>query len=93
MKKSVGVSASLGIPIALAGASSYIYNGYGNQSLPEYSLGYIYLPALFGVVLTSSFFARLGARLSHKLPQEQMKRAFAIFLMIVAIKMIAQNLL
>tara|TARA_R110002072_G_scaffold1989_2_gene16368 strand:- start:83062 stop:83856 length:795 start_codon:yes stop_codon:yes gene_type:complete len=92
MKKAVGVSASLGIPIALAGATSYIYNGYANPALPEYSLGFIYLPALFGVVLTSSYFARVGAKLSHKLPQQKLKKAFAFFLLIVAIRMISQNI-
>jgi len=88
MKTAVGVSASLGIPIALAGVSSYIYNGYALESLPENSLGYVYLPAVIGVVLTSSYFARVGAKLSHKLPQEKMKKGFAVFLMIVAVKMI-----
>lgn len=88
MKTAVGVSATLGIPIALAGTLSYIYNGMNVPGLPEYSLGFIYLPAVGGVVLTSSFFARIGARLSNKLPQEKMKKGFAIFLMIVAVKMI-----
>lgn len=91
MKKAVGVSASLGIPIALAGAGSYIYTGYKLDGLPEYSLGYVYLPAVAGVVLTSTYFARLGAKISHKLPQQKMKKGFATFLLIVAIKMISQN--
>jgi uncharacterized membrane protein YfcA len=91
MKKAIGVSASLGIPIAMAGVASYIYNGMTVKNLPEYSLGYVYLPALIGVVLTSSYFARLGAKISHRLPQDKMKKSFAIFLMLVAIKMIYQN--
>lgn len=90
MKVAVGVSATLGIPIALAGATSYMYNGYGISELPKYSLGYVYLPAVVGVTLTSSFFARIGAKLSHRLPQDKMKKGFAIFLMIVAVKMIYQ---
>ncbi len=89
MKKAVGISASLGVPIAIAGTASYIYNGLGINGLPEYSLGFVYLPALGGVVITSSFFARLGARISHKLPQQRMKRGFSLFLMIVAVKMIS----
>ncbi|WP_127716675.1 sulfite exporter TauE/SafE family protein [Halobacteriovorax sp. HLS] len=92
MKKAVGISASVGIPIALAGTCSYIYNGLQVDNLPEYSLGYIYLPAFIGVILTSSFFARIGAKISNKLPQTQMKRGFAIFLMVVAVKMILKNL-
>jgi uncharacterized membrane protein YfcA len=90
MTTAVGVSASLGIPIALAGSLTYMFNGLGISELPEYSFGFVYLPAVAGVVLTSSFFARIGARLSSKLPQQKMKKGFAIFLMIVAIKMIVQ---
>lgn len=86
MTKAVGVSASLGIPIALAGTASYIYNGMDQSGLPEHSLGYIYLPALIGVVLTSTFFARLGAKISKSLPQDKMRKTFAIFLMLVALK-------
>ena len=93
MRKAVGISASLGVPIALAGACSYIFTGYGIADLPQYSLGFVYLPAVGGVVLTSSYFARLGAKLSYKLPQDKMKKGFAIFLMIVAIKMISSQFL
>lgn len=86
MKKAIGVSASIGIPIALAGTASYIYNGLDQSDLPEYSVGYVYLPALIGVVFTSAFFARLGAKFSKRLPQDKMRKTFAIFLMLVALK-------
>ncbi len=88
MKKAVGVSAALGLPISIVGSISYIVSGLKVSALPEQSLGYIYLPAFFGVILTSSFFAHLGAKLSHKLPQEKMRKGFAIFLSIIAVKMI-----
>jgi uncharacterized membrane protein YfcA len=86
MNKAVGVSASIGIPIALAGTVSYIYNGLDQSDLPEHSVGFVYLPALIGVVLTSVFFARLGAKISKSLPQDKMRKTFAVFLMLVALK-------
>lgn len=92
MKTAVGVSAALGLPIALFGTLSYVYNGYGSPKLPEYSLGYIYLPALLGVALTSVFFARIGVKISQKIQQGPMKKGFAIFLMFVAAKMIFQKI-
>ena len=88
MQKAVGVSAALGLPIALFGCLSQIYNGYGKVGLPDYSLGYLYLPAFLGVISTSSFMAHVGAKLSHSLPQEKTKKAFSIFLLIVACKII-----
>lgn len=92
MKKAVGVSASIGIPIALSGVFSYIYTGMKLPNLPQYSLGLIYLPAFFGVILTSSYFAKVGAKISNHLPQDKMKKGFALFLFLVAIKMFAEKL-
>ncbi|EQC50165.1 sulfite exporter TauE/SafE [Bacteriovorax sp. BSW11_IV] len=88
MKKAVGVSAALGLPIAFVGAITYAMNGQSVAGLPEHSFGFIYVPALVGIVLTSSIFARFGAALSHKLPQDKMRKGFALFLMVVAIKTI-----
>jgi len=88
MKKAVGISAALGIPIALFGASTYIYSGLKltPEILPEYSLGYVYIPAFISVSILSSFASRLGAKASHRLSQRQLKFIFALFLTLVLIK-------
>ena len=83
----VGTSAALGFPIALAGSFGYIASGLKATGLPEYSLGYIYLPAFVGVVAFSFVVAPFGARLAHKLPVKQLKRAFGGFLALLATKM------
>jgi len=88
IKQSVAISATLGIPIATIGTTAAIYHGWELANLPKYSLGYIYLPAFTGVTLTSFFFTRVGAKLSHQLPQQKLKKIFAIFLLIVSIKTI-----
>ena len=54
-------------PIAISGALSFIAVGWHNPQLPEWSLGYVYLPALVGIAATSMLFARFGARLAHRL--------------------------
>lgn len=86
MQQAVGTSAACGLPIALAGALANIGTGWGNTGLPEYSLGYVYLPAMLGIVLTSVIFARVGAVLAHKLNALMLKRIFAILLIIVGIR-------
>ena len=58
------------------------------QGLPEFSLGYVYLPALVGVVAISFLMAPVGARLAHRLPVKQLKRAFGGFLALLATKML-----
>jgi len=86
--QAVGTSAALGLPIALAGTIGYIFTGFKVAGLPEYSLGYIYLPAFVGVVAMSYLVAPMGARLAHKLPVKQLKRAFGGFLALLATKML-----
>jgi len=84
----VATSAALGFPIALSGTLSNIYFGYGEAGLPEYALGYIYLPALLVIALASVTMAPLGARTAHKLPVQSLKRVFALILYCLAAYMV-----
>jgi uncharacterized membrane protein YfcA len=88
MHQAIGTSAAIGFPIALAGAVGYIVNGLGTAGLPEYSLGFVYLPALAGLVLASVLTAPLGARLAHRLPVPQLKKIFAALLYVLGTRML-----
>ena len=88
MQQAVGTSAACGLPIALAGAAGNMWTGWSHPQLPDYSLGYVYLPALFGVILTSVFFARFGANLARRLDAKLLKRIFAVVLLIVGLRFI-----
>lgn len=84
----VGTSAAIGFPIAVAGTVGYMVNGLGAADLPPLSLGYVSLPALFGVAATSILTAPYGARLAHTLPVATLKRFFAVFLLAMATRML-----
>ncbi len=84
----VGTSAALGFPIAVAGTVGYVVSGMKASGLPDYSVGFIYLPAFIGVVTVSFLMAPVGARLAHRLPVKQLKRAFGGFLALLATKML-----
>ena len=86
IQHAIGTSAACGLPIALAGAVTNGFTGWQHPDLPAFSLGYVYLPALLGIVLTSVFFARYGAELAHRLDAALLKRIFAVFLMVVGIR-------
>ncbi len=88
MKKAIGTSSAIGFPIAISGALGYFINGLSVVGLPEYSAGYIYLPALISIVIFSMLSAPLGVRLTHALPVAKIKKCFAVLLVIVAIKML-----
>jgi uncharacterized membrane protein YfcA len=84
----VATSAALGFPIALAGTLSNIYFGMGEARLPEYSLGYIYLPALAVIAAASVLMAPMGARAAHRMPVAKLKRIFAVILYALAAYML-----
>ncbi len=83
--QAVAVSAACGLPIALAGAASYVVAGWGSSQLPEMASGYVYWPAFVGIVSCSVLFAPLGARCAHALPVCVLQRVFALFLAVIAI--------
>lgn len=92
MQQAVATSAACGLPIALVGALTNVVEGWGHTSLAQWSLGYVYLPAFAGIVLTSSLFAKTGARLAHSLPGPLLKKIFAVFLLVVGVRLLASNL-
>lgn len=87
MRNAVAVSSACGLPIAIAGASSYILLGLTVANLPAGSLGYIYLPAFLATGLTSILTAPLGAKLAHRLPAQKLKRYFSLLLFVMAAKL------
>ncbi len=84
----IGTAAAIGLPLALAGTAGYIWTGIGVQGLPSWSIGYVFLPALIGIVSTSMLTAPYGAKLAHSLPVAKLKMIFAILLFLVATKML-----
>lgn len=88
LHQAIGTSAAIGFPIAVSGALGYLVNGISAQNLPRFTIGYISLPALAGIVLASIITAPVGVRLAHSLPVKKLKRVFAYLLLVVATKML-----
>lgn len=87
MKKAIGSSAFCGMLLGLSGMLSFAVSGWGNTTMPEYSLGYIYLPAVLGITATSFFTSKLGATATSKLPVPILKKGFALLLIVIAVDM------
>lgn len=88
LREAIGTATVCGFVVALFGATGFIITGLDQASLPSWSLGYIYLPALFGIISTSSLFAPFGVKMAEKLPVRYLRRIFSGFLILVAIKMV-----
>ena len=83
----IGTSAACGVPIAIFGTLGYIFAGVNQNMLPSLSLGYVYMPAVLGVSITSIFSAKYGADIAHYLSQTALKRLMACWFFIISIYM------
>lgn len=88
MHHAVGTSAAIGFPIAVAGTLGFVVGGWGRPDLPAGAIGFVHLWAFLGIACASFFTAPLGAKLSHSLPTDKLKRGFAVFLLFIAAKML-----
>jgi uncharacterized membrane protein YfcA len=88
MRNAIGTSAALGLPIAIAGTVGFIITGLGKDHLPPFSVGYLYLPALIGIVIGTLVTVPWGAKMAHTMPVSQLKKIFAVILFILATRML-----
>jgi uncharacterized membrane protein YfcA len=72
----IGTAAAIGFPIALAGTIGYV------------AAGFVFWPALVGVVLGSILTAPLGAMTAHRLPTKWLKRIAALLFYAIATRML-----
>lgn len=85
--RAIGTCAAMGFPLAIAGTVGYAVAGWNVPNLPEWSAGFVYLPAFVGISATSVMAAPFGARLAHKLRGATLRRIFAVFLIAMGIKL------
>lgn len=88
--RAVATASGFGAAIALPAALGYVVTGWGREGLPPWSLGYVSLPGFVILALLTAITAPIGARLAHRLPQAQLKRAFAVLLALLALNMLRE---
>jgi len=88
MQNAIGTSSAIGFPVALGGALGYVWNGWHVAGLPDHSLGFVYLPAVVGLVSAAVLTAPVGAGLAHRLPVKKLKRIFAGVLLLLSLRML-----
>ncbi|MBL8521658.1 MAG: sulfite exporter TauE/SafE family protein [Betaproteobacteria bacterium] len=87
MHSAIGTGAAIGIPVTAIGTLGYIAAGWRAPGLPDPHLGFLYLPALAGLVVGSLVTAPMGARAAHRLPVVTLKRLFALLMIALAARM------
>ena len=89
MLRAVGASAACGLAVSSMGSLGYLWAGlHTSFELPPWSFGYIYLPALAGIISVSLFTAPFGVKIAKLLPIKTLKRVFALLLLLVGSKIL-----
>ncbi|OCG24243.1 hypothetical protein A9G11_03960 [Gilliamella sp. wkB108] len=92
MRKAIGTSAAFTLPVAFGGAIGYIISGWNIKGLPEYSFGFIYLPAVITIMLASIPMAKVGVQIGQKLSLTKLVKFFGGLLLLIALKLISSSL-
>lgn len=88
VRRAVGTASSFGILIAVPAVIGFVFAGWSVPERPPLSLGYVNLPAAAIILPFTVGFAPLGAKIAHSVDPKWIKRAFALFLGITAIRML-----
>ncbi|MGH7006049.1 MAG: sulfite exporter TauE/SafE family protein [Alphaproteobacteria bacterium] len=88
VRRAVGTASVVGLIIALPGAIGYVFNGWHLPGLPAFSFGYVNLGGLVAIVVTSMWFAPLGARTAHTINPRLLRAMFGLFLAVTSVKML-----
>lgn len=88
IRQAIGCAAFSGIIIAIFGSVSFIVSGWHYSQVANGFIGFVYWPATLGIAVTSVITAPLGARLGQRINTQWLKRVFAVFLILVSIRML-----
>jgi uncharacterized protein len=89
IRQAIATAAISGVLVATFGSIGYLIAGW--QWTDSYQfIGYVHWPTAVMIMLVSYFSAPLGVKAGQRLAQAQLKKVFAIFMMVVAIKLILE---
>ncbi len=85
--QAIATASALGLLISIPAALGFILIGWGVSGLPPFSVGYVNLLACAVIVPASVLMAPFGARVAHRVAVRPLRRIFAIFIAVVAVRM------
>lgn len=88
MKEVIGTTAACSVPLALFGTIGFMVTGGSKVMALPWSSGYVYWPAVGGVLATSIFLVRVGAKFTHRVPSRWIQRTLVVLLTVIGLRMI-----
>lgn len=90
--RAVATAAGFGLIIAAPSVIGFIVSGWAAPDRPEFTLGYVHVPAFLILVPMTVLCAPYGVKLAHSLNPRPLKLLFALFLFITALNMLRRAL-
>ena len=90
--RAVATAAGFGLIIAVPSVIGFVLSGMAAPDRPEFTLGYIHVPAFAIIVPMTVLCAPLGVKLAHSLNPRPLKLLFAFFLAVTALNMLRRAL-
>lgn len=84
--EAVASSSICTVVVAMLGAVGYMT--FSDAVPLPGSTGYVHWPAVFGIAVTAFVTARFGARLAHRIDQRNLRRIFALVLVVVGVRLL-----
>lgn len=88
LRNAIATTSACILPVTLVGFIGYMIPHVDFSASPGWNTGFVYWPAFIGISLTSMIFAPLGARATHVLPTDLLRKVFAAFLLFIAISIL-----
>ena len=90
INRAIATASALGVCVAVSGSLVFLFNDVNGNGdvLTPYSVGYVNFVSVLSIISLSMFTAKKGAKLTHKMDAQKLKKIFAIFMMLVALKML-----
>lgn len=90
IRRAIGSAAICSMVVAIFGSFGYLTAGWHWTESFEF-VGYIHWPSALCITLFSYFTAPLGVKVGQSLDQVQLKKIFAIFMLIVSVKLLVEQ--
>ena len=87
LKNAVATSSAGTLTTAFVGSVIYLFIAYGKPTGPD-TIGFINIPAVLGIGVSSLLTSSFGVKLAHVLPTHIVKRGFALALAVTGISMV-----
>jgi uncharacterized membrane protein YfcA len=87
--KAVATAAACGVVVSFFGTIGYFISGF-HWSTSYQFIGFVHWPTAIGIMIFSYITAPFGVKVGHNLNQKQLKKVFAGFMILVAIKLVME---